>query len=125
MAMEILDEITQSEYKYGFVTDIENEQALIGLSEDTVRFISAKKNEPTWMLEWRLKAYQQWKKMSEPIWANVVYPTIDYNDIIYYSAPKQKVAPTSLDEIDPELLATFEKLGISLTEQKTTFRHCG
>jgi Fe-S cluster assembly protein SufB len=116
--MEILDEITQSEYKYGFVTDIENEQSPIGLSEETVRFISAKKNEPEWMLAWRLKAYEQWKKMSEPLWANVVHPAINYNDIIYYSAPKQKVAPTSLDEIDPELLATFEKLGISLTEQK-------
>jgi Fe-S cluster assembly protein SufB len=116
--MEILDEITNSEYKYGFVTDIENEQSPIGLSEDTVRFISAKKNEPEWMLEWRLKAYQQWKKMSEPLWANVVHPAINYDDIIYYSAPKQKVAPTSLDEIDPELLATFEKLGISLNEQK-------
>ncbi len=116
--MEILDEITQSEYKYGFVTDIENEQSPIGLSEETVRFISAKKNEPEWMLAWRLKAYEQWKKMSEPEWANVVHPAINYNDIIYYSAPKQKIAPTSLDEIDPELLATFEKLGISLTEQK-------
>jgi Fe-S cluster assembly protein SufB len=116
--MEILDEITQSEYKYGFVTDIENEQAIRGLNEDTVRYISAKKNEPEWMLEWRLKAYHQWLKMSEPVWANVKFPTIDYNDIIYYSAPKQKIAPTSLDEIDPELLATFEKLGISLTEQK-------
>ncbi len=116
--MEILDEITQSEYKYGFVTDIENEQAVMGLTEDTIRYISAKKNEPEWMLEWRLKAYGQWLKMSEPVWANVKFPQINYNDIIYYSAPKQKIAPTSLDEIDPELLATFEKLGISLNEQK-------
>jgi Fe-S cluster assembly protein SufB len=116
--MEILDEITQSDYKYGFVTDIENEQAAIGLTEDTVRFISAKKNEPEWLLAWRLKAYQHWLTLKEPLWANVTYPVVDYNDIIYYSAPKQKVSPTSLDEVDPELLATFEKLGISLSEQK-------
>jgi Fe-S cluster assembly protein SufB len=116
--MEILEEITQSEYKYGFVTDIENEQAPVGLTEDTIRFISAKKNEPEWLLAWRLKAYAQWQKMTEPLWANVTYPQVNYNDIIYYSAPKQKIAPASLDEVDPELLATFEKLGISLTEQK-------
>lgn len=116
--MEILEELTSSEYKYGFTTDIENEQAKKGLNEDTIRFISAKKSEPTWLLEWRLKAYEQWLSMKNPLWANVNYPEIDYNDIIYYSAPKQKIAPNSLDEVDPELLATFEKLGISLTEQK-------
>ncbi len=116
--MEILEEITNSEYKYGFTTNIENEQAKRGLNEDTVRFISAKKSEPEWLLEWRLKAYQQWLTMKCPEWANVKFPEIDYNDIIYYSAPKQKIAPNSLEEIDPELLATFEKLGISIGEQK-------
>jgi len=115
---DILDEITSSEYKYGFVTNIEADEAPKGLSEDTIRFISAKKNEPSWMLEYRLKAFQHWQKMEEPNWANVNYPTINFQDIIYYSAPKQKVAPKSLDEIDPELRNTFEKLGISLNEQK-------
>ncbi|MCH5685807.1 Fe-S cluster assembly protein SufB [Niabella sp. W65] len=107
-----------SEYKYGFVTEIESESAPKGLSEDIVRFISAKKNEPEWMLEWRLKAYAQWLKMKEPNWANVTFPPINYQDVIYYSAPKQKVKPNSLDEVDPELIKTFEKLGISLEEQK-------
>src|SRR3982751_4220175 len=107
-----------SEYKYGFVTDIEADEAPKGLSEDIVRFISAKKNEPGWMLEWRLKAYRHWLKMEEPNWANVKYPKIDYQDIIYYSAPKQKIKADSLDQIDPELRRTFEKLGISLDEQK-------
>ena len=107
-----------SEYKYGFVTEIESESAPKGLSEDIVRFISAKKNEPEWMLEWRLKAYAQWLKMKEPNWANVTFPPIDYQDVIYYSAPKQKVKPNSLNEVDPELIKTFEKLGISLEEQK-------
>lgn len=115
---DILEQITTSEYKYGFVTDIEADEAPKGLSEDTVRFISAKKKEPSWMLEYRLKAYKHWLTMEEPIWANVGYPKIDYQDIIYYSAPKQKVTLDSLDEIDPELLKTFEKLGISLDEQK-------
>ncbi|NBO58019.1 MAG: Fe-S cluster assembly protein SufB [Chitinophagia bacterium] len=115
---DILEEITSSEYKYGFVTNIEADEAPKGLSEDTIRFISAKKNEPVWMLEYRLKAFQHWQKMEEPNWANVNYPTINFQDIIYYSAPKQKVSPKSLDEIDPELRNTFEKLGISLNEQK-------
>ncbi|MEY3563586.1 MAG: hypothetical protein RLZZ294_1592 [Bacteroidota bacterium] len=115
---DILEQITSSEYKYGFVTDIEADEAPKGLSEDTIRFISAKKNEPEWMLEHRLKAFRHWQKMEEPVWANVNYPKIDFQDIIYYSAPKQKVAPKSLDEIDPELRNTFEKLGISLNEQK-------
>ncbi|MFT5914166.1 MAG: Fe-S cluster assembly protein SufB [Flammeovirgaceae bacterium] len=114
----ILEEFTSSEYKYGFVTDIEADQAPPGLSEDIVRFISAKKNEPQWMLDWRLKAYKVWEQMPEPNWGNVTFPKINYQDVIYYSAPKQKVVPKSLDEVDPELLETFEKLGISLTEQK-------
>lgn len=116
--LDILEQTVLNDYKYGFVTDIEADSAPKGLNEDTVRFISAKKNEPAWMLEWRLKAYRQWLKMVEPNWANVKYPAIDYQEIIYYSAPKQKIAPNSLDEIDPELRRTFEKLGISLDEQK-------
>jgi Fe-S cluster assembly protein SufB len=115
---DILEQITSSEYKYGFVTDIEADEAPKGLSEDTVRFISAKKNEPAWMLEYRLKAYRHWLTMEEPKWPNVEFPPINYQDIIYYSAPKQKIAPDSLDDIDPELRKTFEKLGISLNEQK-------
>lgn len=109
-----------SEYKYGFVSDIEADEAPKGLNEGTIRFISAKKKEPQWMLEWRLKAYQHWLKLSgaEPTWPNVKYPPINYQDIIYYSAPKQKINPKSLDEIDPELKRTFQKLGISLEEQK-------
>jgi Fe-S cluster assembly protein SufB len=114
----ILEELTQSDYKYGFVSDIEAESTPKGLNEDIVRFISAKKEEPEWLLEWRLKAFRHWQKMKEPKWPNVTYPEINYQDIIYYSAPKQKVAPGSLDEVDPELLETFEKLGISLQEQK-------
>lgn len=114
----ILEEITTSEYKYGFESKFETDSAPKGLNEDIVRFISAKKNEPEWMLEWRLKAFKQWKEMKEPVWANVKYPEINYQDIIYYSAPVQKVTPKSLDEIDPEIRATFEKLGISLNEQK-------
>lgn len=115
---DILEQVTSSEYKYGFVTDIETESAPKGLNEDIVRFISNKKNEPAWLLEWRLKSFRQWLTMTEPKWPNVNYPAIDYQDVIYYSAPKQKIAPKSLDEIDPELRKTFEKLGISLTEQK-------
>lgn len=114
----LLEDITSSEYKYGFVTDIEADEAPKGLSEDIVRFISAKKNEPEWMLEWRLKAFRTWQKMSTPKWANLEVANIDYQAIKYYSAPKQKKTLNSLDEIDPELRATFEKLGISLDEQK-------
>ena len=114
----ILEEITSSEYKYGFETIIENDSLPKGLSEDTVRYISAKKNEPEWLLEWRLKAFRHWLTMDYPRWANVKYPTIDFQNIIYYSAPKKKVTVDSLDDIDPELRATFEKLGISLNEQK-------
>src|SRR6476620_11414792 len=117
-SMSAIHDTVNSEYKYGFVTEIEAESAQKGLDESTVRFISAKKNEPEWMLEWRLKAFRQWQKMEEPHWANLHYPKINYQDIIYYSAPKQKVNPKSLDEIDPELRRTFEKLGISLDEQK-------
>ena len=116
--LRVIEETVLKDYKYGFVTDIEADEAPKGLNEDTVRFISAKKNEPEWMLEWRLKAFRHWLKMTEPSWANVKYPPIDYQDIIYYSAPKQKAKPKSLDEIDPELRRTFEKLGISLDEQK-------
>jgi Fe-S cluster assembly protein SufB len=115
-AVELL---ANREYKYGFVTDIESDSIPKGLSEDTVRLISAKKNEPEWMLEFRLKAFRQWLTMKEPnYWANFSYPKIDYQDITYYSAPKQKDLKKSLDEVDPELLRTFEKLGIPLTEQK-------
>jgi Fe-S cluster assembly protein SufB len=116
--LKVLEEITSSEYKYGFETKIENESAPKGLNEDTVRFISAKKEEPEWLLEWRLKAFRLWQTMSAPTWPNVQYPEIDFQDIIYYSAPKQKKQYNSLDEVDPELRATFEKLGISLDEQK-------
>ena len=106
-------------YKYGFVTDIETETAPKGLSEDIVRFISAKKNEPEWLLEWRLKAYRHWLTMPEPEWAKVDFPPIDYQDSYYYSAPKSPDdRPKSLDEVDPKLLETYEKLGIPLTEQK-------
>lgn len=114
----ILEEFTSSEYKYGFTSNFDTDQAPPGLNEDIIRFISAKKNEPEWMLEWRLKAYKVWLEMEEPNWANVDYPKVNYQDLIYYSAPKQKVTPKSLDEVDPELLETFEKLGISLKEQK-------
>jgi Fe-S cluster assembly protein SufB len=105
-------------YKYGFVTDIAADVIPKGLSEDVVRLISAKKEEPEWMLEFRLRAYKTWLQMTTPEWAHVEYPAIDYQDIIYYSAPKQSEKKKSLDEVDPELLATFEKLGISLSEQK-------
>src|SRR5947209_1943192 len=117
-ALSTIQKTVLSEYKYGFVTDIEADEAPKGLDEDTIRFISAKKKEPQWMLDWRLKAYQHWLKMEEPRWANVKFPPINYQDIIYYSAPKQKIKPESLDQIDPELRKTFEKLGISLDEQK-------
>jgi len=115
---KILEEITSSDYKYGFESAFESDNAPKGLNENTVRFISAKKNEPEWLLEWRLKAYHQWLTMVSPTWQNVTFPAINYQDIIYYSAPKQKITLNSLDEIDPEVRATFEKLGISLDEQK-------
>jgi len=115
---QILEELTNSEYKYGFETAIDSDSAPKGLNEDTIRFISSKKNEPEWMLKWRLDAFQKWQSLTEPKWPNVKYTPIDYQDIIYYSAPKQKVGVNSLDEVDPELRRTFEKLGISLDEQK-------
>jgi len=111
--------LTNREYKYGFVTDIESDVIPKGLSEDTVRLISSKKNEPEWMLEFRLKAFRNWLKMTEPnYWANFEYPRIDFQNISYYSAPRQKPKKTSMDEVDPELIKTFEKLGIPLSEQK-------
>ncbi|MFO7613735.1 MAG: Fe-S cluster assembly protein SufB [Bacteroidales bacterium] len=115
---DILNELTTSDYKYGFFTDIEMDSAPPGLNEDIIRFISAKKHEPEWMLEFRLKAYRHWLTMEEPQWAHISYPPINYQDIIYYAAPKKKPELASLDEVDPELLKTFEKLGISLEEQK-------
>jgi Fe-S cluster assembly protein SufB len=113
-----VESYVQQDYKYGFVTDIEADSVPRGLNEDTIRMISAKKQEPAFMLEWRLAAYRRWLDMTEPHWPNVQYPPIDYQDIIYYSAPKQVKPLGSLDEVDPELLATYEKLGISLSEQK-------
>lgn len=118
MSTAAVEALANREYKYGFVTDIEAETIPRGLNEDIVRMISAKKNEPEWLLEWRLKAFRHWLTMTEPEWANVNYPKIDYQDIIYYSAPKPKKKLESLDEVDPELLDTFEKLGIPLHEQK-------
>jgi len=114
----LLEEVTSSEYKYGFVTDIEEDQIPLGLTEDTIRLISAKKNEPEWMLEWRLKAYKHFLTLTPPKWQNVTFPEIDFQAITYYSAPKQQKKLNSLDEVDPELLKTFEKLGIPLNEQK-------
>jgi Fe-S cluster assembly protein SufB len=111
-------ELETQEYKYGFVTDIETEKAPIGLSEDIIRLISAKKNEPNWLLEYRLKAYKAWLKMEEPEWAHVNYPKVDFQDIYYYAAPKPKKQLDSLDEVDSELLEMYEKLGISIDEQK-------
>jgi Fe-S cluster assembly protein SufB len=117
--MSTIELLTNKEYKYGFVTDIESDVIPKGLTEETVRLISEKKGEPEWMLEFRLKAYSQFLKMREPKhWPNISYPEIDYQDVIYYSAPKQKATKASLDEVDPELLRTFEKLGIPLNEQK-------
>ena len=115
--IERVRHIDIDQYKYGFVTDIESDKAPKGLSEDTVRFISAKKNEPAWMLEWRLDAYRRWLTMREPQWARVDYGPIDYQDLYYYSAPKRK-ALASLDEVDPEILKTYAKLGIPLREQE-------
>ena len=114
-----IEELTNKEYKYGFYTEVETDTVPPGLNEDVIRLISAKKNEPEFMLEWRLKAYRHWLTMEEPSWANVHYPPIDYQSIVYYSAPKSKEdRPKSLDEVDPELLKTYEKLGIPLREQE-------
>lgn len=117
-SMKVLEDHTRSDYKYGFSSDIETEVIPKGLDEDVVRLISAKKNEPPFLLEYRLKAFRHWQKMEEPRWANVKFPAINYQDIIYYAAPKQRPAYSSLDEVDPELLKTFDRLGISLEEQK-------
>jgi Fe-S cluster assembly protein SufB len=114
---KILEDLSRSEYKWGFVSDIESDNAPKGLNEEIVRFISHKKKEPEWLLEWRLKAFRHWLTMTEPTWPNVHYPAIDFQDIIYYSAPKPKPVLNSLDELDPEIKATFDKLGISLQEQ--------
>jgi Fe-S cluster assembly protein SufB len=113
-----IEELANKEYKYGFVTDIDADEAPRGLNEDIIRFISKKKDEPSWLLEWRLKAFRHWLTMEEPVWPNVHYPKIDYQNIIYFSAPKKKKDLKSLDEVDPELLKTYEKLGISLREQE-------
>ena len=114
----IIDEAISQDYKYGFVTDIEQDTIPPGLNEDVIRVISAKKGEPDWLKDWRLKAYKNWKKMKNPSWANITYPSIDYQSISYYSAPKEKKELKSLDEVDPELLETYNKLGIPLQEQK-------
>ncbi len=116
--VERVREIDVDKYKYGFTTDIELIRAPKGLNEDTVRFISAKKNEPEWLLEWRLAAYRRWVTMAEPTWAKVHHPKIDFQDLYYYSAPKSSEGPKSLDEVDPELLRTYERLGIPLKEQE-------
>ncbi len=118
MASEQIQKLVDQEYKYGFVTDIETDTVPKGLNEDIVRLISSKKNEPEWLLEWRLKAYRAWLKMTEPQWAFLKFPPIDYQESYYYSAPKKKPQLGSLDEVDPELLATFAKLGIPIDEQK-------
>ena len=116
---ETIEQFVNREYQYGFVTDVESDEAPLGLSEDTVRLISHKKGEPKFLLEWRLKAYRYWLTMKEPVWPNVHYPKIDYQNIIYYSAPKQKTdGPKSLDEVDPKLIETYKKLGIPLREQE-------
>lgn len=115
---QVLDNLTNAEYKYGFESNIETDSAPKGLNEDIIRLISLKKNEPDWLLTWRLKAYKHWLTLKEPQWGNLEYPPIDYQDIIYYAAPKPQKKLDSLDEVDPELLETFNKLGISLDEQK-------
>src|SRR4051812_15253851 len=116
---ETIEQFATQDYKFGFITDVEQDIFPVGLSEDVVRAISAKKEEPEWMLEWRLKAYRHWLTMAEPTWANVHYPPIDYQSIAYYAGPKPKGSgPKSLDEVDPEILATYEKLGIPLRERE-------
>jgi Fe-S cluster assembly protein SufB len=114
----ILNDVTSGEYKYGFYSDIETDKIEKGLNEDVIRLISAKKNEPDWLLEFRLKSYRHWLTMKMPTWPNLVIPPINYQDIIYYAAPKQKASPKSIDDLDPELRKTFDKLGIPLEEQK-------
>ena len=116
--IEQVRKIDVDQYKYGFESEIASDMAPKGLDEDTIRFISAKKNEPEWMLEWRLGAFRRWLTLEEPSWARVSYPKIDFQDIHYYAAPKTQAGPTSLDEVDPELLRVYEKLGIPLKEQE-------
>lgn len=118
MSQKLLEDLTTRDYQYGFQTQIDSEVSAKGLSEDVIRFISAKKNEPEFMLDFRLKAFAHWKTMAQPTWPNVDYPPIDYQNISYYAAPKQKKKVESLDDVDPELIRTFEKLGIPLNEQK-------
>ena len=115
---ELLEEVTKKEYEFGFVTDIESDKIPNGLNEDVIRLISSKKEEPQWMLDYRLKAFHAWKEMTEPEWAHVHYAKPDFQAISYYSAPKQKVLLDSLDDVDPELRKTMDKLGISTEEQK-------
>ncbi|HJV52462.1 MAG TPA: Fe-S cluster assembly protein SufB, partial [Noviherbaspirillum sp.] len=118
-AIDTLDDVIGSEYRHGFVTEVETDTVPRGLTEETIRLISARKNEPPFMLEWRLKAFQHWQTMTEPTWQAAKFPPIDYQDIIYYSAPKSlKDRPKSLDEVDPELLRTYEKLGVPLHERE-------
>ena len=118
-ATKTIEGLVKQEYKYGFVTDVEADSAPPGLNEDIIRLISTKKKEPEWMTEWRLKAYRHWLTMTVPHWAKVHYPPIDFQDITYYSAPKtQAGGPKSLDEVDPKLLETYEKLGIPLKERE-------
>ncbi len=117
-AIQTVEELAKQEYKYGFTTDVETDSIPVGLSEDVVELISAKKGEPRWLLDWRLDAFRVWSKMTEPTWHNVRYPPVDYQAISYYAAPKKKPKLESLDEVDPEIRATFDKLGISLDEQK-------
>ncbi len=127
---DAIRDLAEREYKWGFITDIEEDRVPKGLNEETIRLISAKKNEPEFMLQWRLKAYRHWASLeraqAEPKWANIKYPPIDYQEIVYYSAPKRKPSLKNLEEIDPEILRTYEKLGIPLAEQKKLAgRRCG
>src|SRR5919109_478788 len=121
-SINTIQDLTNREYKWGFVTEVEEDKIPKGLNEDVIRLISAKKNEPEFMLEWRLKAYRHWASLeradAEPKWANIKYGPIDYQDIVYYSAPKKKPSLSSLDEVDPEILRTYDKLGIPLLEQQ-------
>ena len=115
---ETIEQLAQQEYRYGFTSNVEADLAPRGLNEDIVRFISAKKNEPDWLLDWRLKSYRAWQTLRDPDWANVRHEPIDFQQIIYYAAPKKRPALDSLDDVDPEVRRTFEKLGIPLEEQK-------